>query len=155
MELSKEEVEELARILKARQGEGRREPPRLRLIVPPTPKLLDHILRDAHIQRIMDLKRHFDLGWLVRQATFNVASVSCLEDCDLIRLLADMERAMQCILDGVSFSDVGLCRQTNAPASRAIQPSRQAHRDAELASIRVERDEYIQDAPRELESSPF
>lgn len=48
----------------------------------------------------------------MEQETFNVASVSCLEDCDLVRLLALLERARECILDGVSLEDAGLTGST-------------------------------------------
>lgn len=119
MTLSDEEVRELGRLLAARRGEGRRERPKLRLVVPPTPKLLDHLARDAHLRRVAQLRKAFRLDWLVEQATFNVASVSCLEDCDLIRLLDDMERARECIADGVSFDDAELWRDArNAEARR-------------------------------------
>lgn len=119
MSLSDEEVKELGRLLAARRGEGRSERPKLRLIVPPTPTLLDHLARDAHLRRIAQLRKAFRLDWLVEQATFSVASVSCLEDCDLIRLLDDMERARECMADGVSFDDAELWRDArNAEARR-------------------------------------
>lgn len=110
MSLSLDEIQELSKILDARAGLGRKERPKLRLIVPPTPKLLDPIFREAHIKRVLFLQRAYRLQWLVDQACFNAASLSCLEDCDLIRLLNDMERARECIADGVSFEDAGLIR---------------------------------------------
>lgn len=134
MSLSLEEIQELSRILDARAGLGRSERPKLRLVVPPTSKLLDPIFRDAHIKRIIHLRDAYRLRWLVDQATFNVASLSCLEDCDLIRLLNDMERARECIVDGISFEDAGLVRSVNdcTPA-----PTKTAH-SVELAAERAE-----------------
>src|SRR5690348_11027836 len=97
MTLSTEEIQELAQILDARAGHGRSERPKLRLITPPTPQLLDSIARESHLRRIGHLRRRYRLDWLVDQASFSVASVTLLEDCDLIRLLLDMERARECI----------------------------------------------------------
>lgn len=137
MALSKEEVQELARILDARAGLGREARPKLRLVTPPTPKLLDHIAREAHLRRIDYLKRRYQLGWIVDQATFDVASASVLEDCDLIRLLCDMERAMECILDGVPFEDADLVRPVLARDAEppAVRWSQQAEASADAASI--------------------
>jgi len=85
----------------------------------------------------MHLKRFYRLDWLVDQETFNVANVSCLEDCDLIRLLNFMEHARECIVEGIPFEDAGLVRSLRTPAP-ASPPSvttftRQAERDADQA----------------------
>lgn len=133
MALTREEIRELGEILEARAGRGRGGPPKLRLIVPPSPKLLDPIFREAHVKRIVHLQRAYRLQWLVEQATFNVASLSCLEDCDLIRLLADMERARECMADGISFEDAGLVRAVDAP-SHLIR-DRQAEYQADMAEL--------------------
>lgn len=135
MSLSREEIRELAKILNARAGDGRSERPKLRLVVPPTPKLLDPIFRDAHLKRILHLQRAYRLQWLVDQATFNVASLSCLEDCDLMRLLADMERARECISDGISFDDAGLVRAIGAYSEPLSD--RAGDRQSELARIGI------------------
>lgn len=135
MALTNDEVQELARILDARAGLGRKVRPKLRLITPPTPKLLDHIAREAHLRRIAYLKQRYQLGWLVDQATFDVASVSVLEDCDLIRLLCDMERALECILDGVPFEDADLVRPVASSTKREPKWTRQQIAQAEAASI--------------------
>lgn len=135
MSLTREEVEELSQLLDARAiGSRRVAKPKLRLVVPPTPKLLDSISRDAHLNRIYFLKRRYGLEWLVEQETFDVASASCLEDCDLIRLLSLMERARECIMDGISFEDAGLVRAVRRTdlmqkESRAIGYSAPAERD--------------------------
>lgn len=156
MALTPEQTQELSRILNARAGAGRSERPRLRLIVPPTPKLLDPIAREAHIRRIVDVRDLFNLGWLVRQATFNAANLYDLEDCDLIRLLSDMERAAQCMLDGVSFADGGVFTPASAPSLEARPPTRQAQREAERAAANAAAgwDEYAQEDPSE-NGAPF
>lgn len=134
MSLSLDEIQELSRILDARAGLGRKERPKLRLVVPPTPKLLDPIFREAHIKRVLFLQRAYRLQWLVDQACFNAASLSCLEDCDLIRLLNDMERARECIADGVSFEDAGLIRSLGERREDdSMIPSRGMRRQADRA----------------------
>jgi hypothetical protein len=138
MPLTRDEIKELAQILDARAGLERRAKPKLRLITPPTPRLLDHIAREAHLKRILWLARSYRLEWLVDQATFGVASVTLLEDCDLIRLLLDMERARECIADGVSFEDADLVRNVTEPGT-ASRISRQLEAEADRASIAVER----------------
>ena len=135
--LSPEELAQLSQLLDARAGVGRKAPPKLRLVVPPTPKLLDPISRDAHLRRVQHLKRAYNLDWLVDQETFDVASVSCLEDCDLIRLLTYMERARECILDGVSFDDAGLVRSITSPAAKVLLKDPNAERSADQAAARA------------------
>ena len=140
MALTPEELEELSQIIDARSGVGRNSRPKLRLIIPPTPKLLDSISRDAHLRRILHLKRAYRLDWLVDQETFDVASVSCLEDYDLIRLLGYMERARECISENISFDDAKLVRtlHSNAMAEGSSGPAVRdpnAERTTERASI--------------------
>jgi len=140
MGLSRDEIRELANILNARAGLGRSERPKLRLVTPPSPKLLDPIFRDAHIKRVLHLQRAYRLQWLVDQETFNVASLSCLEDCDLIRLVALLERARECIADGVSLEDAGLVRSVGQRHdSDVLPPSRKMVQQAEIAEMAVER----------------
>lgn len=62
------------------------------------------------LARIRDLRRMYRLGWLVRQETFNVPALECLEDRELSALLQDMERARECLQDDVSFEEAGLVR---------------------------------------------
>ena len=53
------------------------------------------------ISRIRDLQRMYGLGWLVRQETFHVPALECLEDGELSALLSDMERARECIAEAI------------------------------------------------------
>lgn len=77
-----------------------------------------------------------------------MAAVSCLEDCDLIRLLNLMERARECISDGVSFEDAGLVRSVadcHMDSSIVVAPTRGETRQADaaettIARLQVERD---------------
>lgn len=44
------------------------------------------------------------------QHTFNLPGIESLSDHGLSALLQDMERARECIAEGVSFEDAGLIR---------------------------------------------
>jgi len=124
----------------------------LRLIVPPTPKLLDSISRDAHQKRIAFLERRYCLHWLVEQQCFGVASVTLLEDCDLIRLLTMMERARECIAEGVSFEDADLVRPLDSAAEFR---DRNAEHEADRAGIAASKITALRPNPRDWSQSPF
>jgi len=47
---------------------------------------------------------------LIDQACFGLTGIEDLSDDTLIALHRDMERAMECIRDGVTFEDAGLLR---------------------------------------------
>ena len=84
--------------------------PPLRLVQPAKPPVFDSVTRDSMLGRIRDLRRMYGLGWLVRQETFDIGPMECLEDRALSALLHDMERARECLRDDVSFEDAGLLR---------------------------------------------
>lgn len=86
--------------------------PKLRVVTTAKPSIYDSITRDSVLQRIRYLSKAYCLQWLIEQATFNRANVDCLEDHELGALLRDMERARECLVDGVSFDDAGLVRST-------------------------------------------
>ncbi len=73
---------------------------------------MDVVLRESHIRMI----RHFKRRWgqpmqlLIDQACFGYMGVEQLPDDDLIQLHQDLERAQDCMRDGVSFEDAGLLR---------------------------------------------
>jgi hypothetical protein len=84
--------------------------PQLRLVdVPPRPKqLFDQVTRDACLKRIRFLRKAYSLTWLVEQHTFDAPMLESLTDEALSALLRAMEKARECISDGVSFDDAGL-----------------------------------------------
>ncbi len=84
--------------------------PRPREAPGPNEIQFDDITRNAVISRIRDLERMFRLGWLVRQETFHVPGLECLEDSELSALLSDMERARECLCDGIDLEHTGLIR---------------------------------------------
>ena len=73
---------------------------------------MDVVLRESHYRMI----RHFLRRWgapmqlLIDQACFGYMGIEQIPDDDLIQLHKDLERAEDCMRDGVSFEDAGLLR---------------------------------------------
>ncbi len=73
---------------------------------------MDVVLRESHCRMI----RHFRRLWgtpmqlLIDQACFGYTGIEELPDDELIQLHMDLERAQDCMRDGVSFEDAGLLR---------------------------------------------
>ncbi|MEN5285553.1 hypothetical protein ABE494_06340 [Stenotrophomonas lactitubi] len=73
---------------------------------------MDVVLRESHCRMI----HHFHRRWgapmklLIDQACFGFMGIEQLPDDDLIQLHKDLERAEDCMRDGVSFEDAGLLR---------------------------------------------
>lgn len=73
---------------------------------------MDVVLRESHYRMI----RHFRRRWgapmqlLIDQACFGYMGIEQIPDDDLIQLHKDLERAEDCMRDGVSFEDAGLLR---------------------------------------------
>lgn len=67
--------------------------------------------RDILYSRIRDLTEQYGLGWLLRQETMHVMGIiECLEDSELTDLLAKVEKAVECVHEGVPFAEHGLVR---------------------------------------------
>lgn len=88
--------------------------PKLRVITTPKPAIFDSITRNSILARIRRLQKEYRLHMLVEQATFNRPGLDCLDDIELSKLLQDMERGRECLVDGVAFDDAGLIRNTVA-----------------------------------------
>lgn len=111
MALSEDKLQELAqRLAKAMDG-GKPARPTLRIVEPP-PARMDAITRESHCRMIRHLRRGWgrDMQIIIDQACFGVAGIESLDDDSLVQLHRDMERALDCIRDGVSFEDAGLLR---------------------------------------------
>lgn len=117
----KDRFEELGRRLAARTRELQsREPARPRLHAveaTTTPSFgLDVVTRESHCRMIRHIRRRWGspMQRLIDQACFGVTDIDRLGDGDLVQLHMDLERAEQCMLEGISFEDAGLFRQRYA-----------------------------------------
>lgn len=73
---------------------------------------MDAIVREAHERMI----RHLLWRWgrpmqmLIDQACFGLSGIEDLDDNAVIALHRDLERAQECMRDGISFEDAGLLK---------------------------------------------
>ena len=112
--MSEHEVSQLVAILERKLGTQFPAPkPGLSVVKEAAPqrRCFDSITRASHIDRIRYLSRGYGLSWLVEQATFDRPGLDCLEDDELIQLHRDMDKALDCIRDGVAFEDADLVRR--------------------------------------------
>lgn len=56
------------------------------------------------------LRKRYGLQVLIDQAIFGKGSVERLDDDELIALHKDLERARECMADGITLEDAGLLR---------------------------------------------
>lgn len=89
--------------------------PKLRLIrredLVAEPKGMDAATRDLHYRIARDLARMYGLGWLIRQETEHVGgAMELLDDDELRRLRGKLDRARDCLVEGIAFDDAGLVR---------------------------------------------
>lgn len=96
----------------AKEISGAPARPKLRLVTADdfeAPKS-DPVTRDCRLQRVRWLSKTYQLKWLVGQHTFGRSGIDCLEDGELADLHSEMERARECIVEGIPLEDVGLIR---------------------------------------------
>ena len=115
MALREDQLQELAQRLARAMDKGDTKtaaPPRLKLVPPSAVRGMDGITRDSHYRMIRHFRRHWgpSMQMLIDQACFGVAGIEELSDTALIDLHRDMERAMDCIREGVTFEEAGLLR---------------------------------------------
>lgn len=106
--------EELAQRLAARTQElrGAKAPIPSLALVPEEPARMDYLHRESHCRMIRHMRRRWGMPmqYIIDQACFGLAGIEQLPDDDLIQLHKDLERAQDCMRDGVSFEDAGLLR---------------------------------------------
>ena len=113
--MSRNKFEELAKRLAARTAEleeQRTGRPSLTIVREARAHGMDALTRESHCKMIRHIRRRWGhhMQQLIDQATFGLAGIEQLADDDLIKLHMDMERAQECIRDGVTFEDAGLLR---------------------------------------------
>lgn len=106
----KSELERLARSLAESVKGVRPARVRLRMLEAPKPSLFDSITREACLRRIRFLTKRYSLGWLVDQEMFDTPGIDCAPDKRLAETLQALERARECLQDGITFEDAGLIR---------------------------------------------
>lgn len=92
-----------------------RAKPRLRVVQADeeyVPQRLCELQRESHRRMIRHIRRRWGsaMQQLIDQATFGLAGLEQLDDEALTQLHKDLERAQDCMRDGVSFEDAGLLR---------------------------------------------
>jgi len=74
---------------------------------------MDAVTRESHIRMINSLRRFykpFGMDVIVNQALVGRGSLESLDDDSLVDLLRDIDRARECISDGIGFEEAGLIR---------------------------------------------
>jgi hypothetical protein len=89
--------------------------PALRVVAPAKQQRtrLDAITRESHLRMVRSLRKHykaFGFEILVNQATIGKADLDDLDDDELIALHRDLDRARECLNDGITFEEAGLIR---------------------------------------------
>lgn len=112
MSVNKGRFEELAQRLAARTMElrtGVDKTPALRLVTN-EPLAMDTIARESHYRMIRHIRwrRGKVMQMLIDQACFGLIGIEQLDDQALINLHKNLERAEDCIREGVAFDDAGL-----------------------------------------------
>lgn len=72
---------------------------------------MDAVTRESHIRLITSLRRFYKpygMDLIVHQALLGKSSLDDLSDEELIGLQRTIDRARECIADGISFEDAGL-----------------------------------------------
>lgn len=75
---------------------------------------LDDVTRLSHIRMIRHYTRRYRVKVLVDQALFGKRGLEELDDDALVKLHRDLERARECLEDGISFEDAGLIKSVAA-----------------------------------------
>lgn len=70
----------------------------------------DPVMRESRIARIRWLARSYGLHEIVRQRTFGRGGIDTLDADELLALHRDMERGLECVLEGVPIDEAGLIR---------------------------------------------
>jgi hypothetical protein len=77
-----------------------------------SPHKMHPLDRESHCRMIRHFRRTLGASgqMLIDQAVFGLGGIEQLSDESLISLHQDMEKAMECVREGISFEDAGLIR---------------------------------------------
>lgn len=90
--------------------QGRHASPKLALAASDGAVVTDPITREFRLRRIRWVAKYYKLRWLIDQHSFGIKKLEDLDDCKLLDLHRDMEKARECMDEGVSVVDAGLIR---------------------------------------------
>lgn len=120
MAVSDERLREIAIKLAEAMDGGKKAAPVLKLVQPSSttpaarhPSRMDSITRESHIRLISSLRRYYKpygMDLIVNQALIGKGSLDQLSDDELVDLTRSIDRARECISDGISFEEAGLLR---------------------------------------------
>lgn len=109
----KGEIEDLARVLAETVKGVRPAKVRLRLVEPPRPTMFDSITRESCLRRIRYLVRQYRLRPLLDQEMFDMPGIDCADDAEVARMLRLLEKAAECLREGIPLEDTGLIRDVS------------------------------------------
>lgn len=110
MENGNQELEALAKAIADRVRGTKPQSPKLRVVQEAPEPRPENADRKALIREIKYLSRGYRLLWMVNQATFRKGKLKDLDDGELVSLLKDMQRAIDCPDDDVSYKEAGLLK---------------------------------------------
>lgn len=112
-----QELEALAEAIAQRVKLRAKPPPTKLALVPkgpaPKPRTMDAIERESRIRWIQALARVYrpaGMDLIVKQAMIGKRYMSDLDDDELTELLNNIDRARDCLIDGITFEEAGLLR---------------------------------------------
>jgi len=91
---------------------------------------MDDVTRQAYLRRVRFLRDRYGLRWLVEEASGYVTCLDDLSDAELIALQGQLDRASQCIRDGVPLEDAGFVPRAWGDADDLSNHVSQAQPDA-------------------------
>lgn len=93
--------------------------PKLRLVRPDDlpeklPTQQDAVFRNSRLDRVRWLQRTYNLQVIVKQHTFGRAGLESLSNEELKGLHGELERARECVVEGISLDEGGFIRDLSS-----------------------------------------
>lgn len=108
-----ERLQGLARLIAIELGNAPPQP-KLRIVGGiKTPPAMDSVTRESHLRLIRSIRRYYKrngVDLIINRATLGKGEIDNLNDDELISLHDDLNRALDCIANDVTFEDAGLLR---------------------------------------------